>query len=46
MHLQSPTMSNPKLANKMLGWEAKYGLETMVRSAWKWEQAYRRRLNG
>ena len=38
--------SNPKLANKMLGWEAKYGLETMVRSAWEWEQAYRRRLNG
>ncbi len=28
------------LANKELGWSAKYGLQEMIESAWKWQSAY------
>jgi len=33
--------ADPSYSNKELGWKAELGLEEMVASAWKWEQAYR-----
>jgi UDP-glucose 4-epimerase len=33
--------ADSKLSNEVLCWKAQYNLEDMVRSAWKWEQAYR-----
>jgi len=33
--------ANSDLSNRVLGWKAEHNLEEMVRSAWKWEQAYR-----
>lgn len=31
--------ANPQKANSQLGWRAKYGLEQMLASAWKWEKS-------
>ena len=36
--------ADPSYSNKELGWKAEKGLEEMVASAWKWEQAYRASL--
>jgi len=33
--------ADPSFSNRELGWKAELGLEEMVASAWKWEQAYR-----
>ncbi len=33
--------ANPAFSNKELGWKAEKGLDEMVATAWKWEQAYR-----
>lgn len=33
--------ADTSLSNKVLAWKAKYNLEDMISSAWKWEQAYR-----
>tara|TARA_B110000438_G_scaffold113056_1_gene110895 strand:+ start:417 stop:1433 length:1017 start_codon:yes stop_codon:yes gene_type:complete len=33
--------ADSRLSNNILGWKAEYNLEDMVRSAWKWEQAYK-----
>ncbi len=33
--------ADPSFSNKELGWKAEKGLDEMVASAWKWEQAYR-----
>ncbi len=30
-------VADATLANKDLGWQAKYGLQEMVSSAWKWQ---------
>lgn len=35
--------ADPSFSNKELGWKAEKGLEDMVASAWKWEQAYRKK---
>ena len=35
--------ADPSFSNRELGWKAEKGLEEMVASAWKWEQAYRKR---
>ncbi len=35
--------ADPSFSNKELGWKAEKGLEEMVASAWKWEQAYRKK---
>ena len=32
-------LADPSFANKELGWQAEIGLDEMMRSAWKWEQA-------
>lgn len=34
--------ADASFSNKELGWKAEKGLEGMVASAWKWEQAYRK----
>ncbi len=36
--------ADPSFSNRELGWKAEKGLEEMVASAWKWEQAYRKKL--
>ena len=33
--------ADPSFSNKELGWKAEKGLDEMVATAWKWEQAYR-----
>lgn len=33
--------ADPSFSNTELGWKAEKGLDEMVASAWKWEQAYR-----
>ncbi len=33
--------ADPTFSNKELGWKAEKGLDEMIASAWKWEQAYR-----
>lgn len=35
--------ADPSFSNKELEWKAEKGLEDMVASAWKWEQAYRKK---
>ncbi len=37
--------ANPSFSNKELGWKAEKGIEEMVASAWKWQQAYRGKNN-
>ncbi|MBE0649313.1 MAG: UDP-glucose 4-epimerase GalE [Bacteroidales bacterium] len=34
--------ADPTFSNEELGWKAEKGIEEMVASAWKWEQAYRK----
>ncbi len=36
--------ADPAFSNKELGWKAERGLEEMMASAWKWEQAYRKNI--
>ncbi len=36
--------ADPAFSNKELGWKAEQGLEEMMASAWKWEQAYREKF--
>jgi len=31
--------ANPPLANTLLNWKAKFGLDDMVKDAWKWQQS-------
>ncbi len=33
--------ADPTFSNEVLGWKAEQGIEEMVASAWKWENAYR-----
>lgn len=33
--------TSTELANKELGWQVKYGLEAMAKTAWEWEKNYR-----
>lgn len=35
--------ADPTFSNNELGWKAEKGIEEMVASAWKWEQAYRKK---
>jgi len=35
--------ANPDFSNEVLGWKAERNLEEMVSSAWKWEQAFRKK---
>lgn len=35
--------ANPSYSNTELGWKAEKGLDEMTESAWRWEQAYRKR---
>ncbi len=35
--------ANPDFSNRELGWKAEQGLDEMVASAWKWEQAIRKK---
>ena len=37
--------ADPSFAETELGWKAEKGLDEMTRSAWKWEQAFRKRTN-
>lgn len=34
--------ADPSFSNRELGWKAERNLDDMTRSAWKWEQAYRK----
>ena len=36
--------ADPTFSNKELGWKAERGLDEMMASAWKWEQAYREKF--
>jgi UDP-glucose 4-epimerase len=36
--------ADPAYSNHELGWKAEFELDEMMASAWKWEQAYRKRL--
>ena len=36
--------ADPAFSNKELGWKAERGLDEMMASAWKWEQAYREKF--
>ena len=36
--------ADPTFSNRELGWKAERGIDEMMDTAWKWEQAYRTRL--
>ena len=36
--------ADPAFSNRELGWKAERGIDEMMDTAWKWEQAYRTRL--
>ena len=36
--------ADPAFSNRELGWKAERGIDEMMDTAWKWEQAYRKSL--
>ncbi len=36
--------ADPTFSNRELGWKAERGIDEMMDTAWKWEQAYRIRI--